>query len=224
MPEGSYPEQIPFGVDSFANNPEPRCPCLLLLDRSGSMAGAPIAELNSGLVTFKDELAADSLTMKRVEVAVITFGPVKVETVFHTVPNFFPPALEASGDTPIGAAIKQGVNMVRQRKDEYKANGIPFYRPWIFLITDGAPTDEWRSATSIIRDSEANQAFAFFAVGVQNADMNILKQISVREPLKLQGLKFRELFQWLSASMKYISQSALGAPLRLPPPRGWSEV
>ena len=47
-------DQVPFGAAEFADNPEPRCPCLLLLDTSGSMAGAPIAELNAGLVTFKD--------------------------------------------------------------------------------------------------------------------------------------------------------------------------
>src|SRR5437667_5531819 len=95
-----------------------------LLDTSGSMAGAPIAELNAGLVTFKDELAADALAMKRVEVAIITFGPVKVENDFHTVSNFFPPNLCVSGDTPMGAAIKQGLEMIKQRKEEYRTNGI----------------------------------------------------------------------------------------------------
>jgi hypothetical protein len=56
--EGALSEfdQIPFGAAEFADNPEPRCPCLLLLDTSGSMQGAPISELNRGLVAFKDEL------------------------------------------------------------------------------------------------------------------------------------------------------------------------
>ncbi|MCC7136615.1 MAG: hypothetical protein IT528_09535, partial [Nitrosomonas sp.] len=52
-------EQISFETTEFADNPEPRCPCLLLLDVSGSMQGQPIVELNAGLTTFKDELAAD---------------------------------------------------------------------------------------------------------------------------------------------------------------------
>ena len=61
-------EQITFATSDFASNPEPRCPCILLLDVSSSMSGRPINELNAGLVTFRDELLADSLALKRVEV------------------------------------------------------------------------------------------------------------------------------------------------------------
>jgi uncharacterized protein YegL len=224
MNDNTVAEQVAFGTDSFADNPEPRCPCLLLLDTSGSMNGAAINELNAGLLAFKEELSADSLAMKRVEVAVISFGPVKVENIFHTAPNFFPPLLIADGETPMGAAIKQGLELIRQRKDEYRANGISFYRPWVFLITDGAPTDEWQTAASMVRESESSKAVAFFAVGVKGANMDVLKQISVREPLKLDGLKFRELFQWLSNSMKSVSQSSPGTAVPIAPPTGWAEV
>jgi uncharacterized protein YegL len=171
-------DQIPFDAPDFVENPEPRCPCLLLLDTSHSMQGQPISELNNGLVAFKDELAADALAMKRVEVGIITFGPVATLADFHTADAFQPPRLSTSGDTPMGAAIMQGIEMVRQRKDSYKTNGISYYRPWIFLITDGAPTDQWAAAADALRQGEANNAFSFFAVGVQGADMNTLNQIS----------------------------------------------
>ncbi|MFA5221127.1 MAG: VWA domain-containing protein [Methanoregula sp.] len=216
--------QQPLGPVSFAENPEPRCPCLLLLDTSGSMAGKPIAELNAGLRTFYDELQADSLAIKRVEVALISFGPVRMISDFNTAECFLDPTLEAVGDTPLGEAITQGIDLIKKRKDEYRANGISFYRPWIFLITDGSPTDKWEQAAALVREGEHAKAFAFFAVGVQKADMNILRQISVREPLKLQGLKFREFFQWLSNSMKSASRSNPGDRILLAPPSGWSEI
>lgn len=216
--------QQPLGPVSFAENPEPRCPCLLLLDTSGSMAGRPIAELNAGLRTFYDELQSDSLAIKRVEVALISFGPVRMISDFNTAECFLDPTLEAVGDTPLGEAITQGIDLIKKRKDEYRANGISFYRPWIFLITDGSPTDKWEQAAALVREGERSKAFAFFAVGVQKADMNILRQISVREPLKLQGLKFREFFQWLSNSMKSASRSNPGDRILLAPPSGWSEI
>ena len=56
----------------FADNPEQRCPCILLLDVSGSMGGAPINALNDGLRIFKDELNQDSLAKKRVDIAIVT--------------------------------------------------------------------------------------------------------------------------------------------------------
>jgi len=220
--------QKPFGTDDFALNPEPRCPCLLLLDVSGSMSGEPITELNAGLKTFRDELVADELASKRVEVACITFGPVNVATEFETASVFQPPWLRALGDTPMGAAITSGVELVRLRKETYRSNGIAFYRPWIFLITDGAPTDAWAKAAKQVKDGEAAKAFAFFAVGVKGANIEVLKRISVREPLKLKGLHFRGLFQWLSNSMKSISRSTPGdeVPLKNPTegPEGWASI
>ena len=58
----------------FADNPEPRCPVVLLLDTSGSMQGAPVQELNGGLRAFSDALKSDRLASLRVEVAVVAFG------------------------------------------------------------------------------------------------------------------------------------------------------
>lgn len=224
MSNESIINQQPLGSVTFAENPEPRCPCLLLLDTSGSMAGQAIAELNAGLRMFYEELQSDSLAIKRVEVALVSFGPVRVISEFNTADCYLEPTLEALGDTPLGEAILKGIDLIRKRKDDYRANGISFYRPWIFLITDGTPTDDWHRAAAAVREGEASKSFAFFAIGVQKADMATLRQISVREPLHLQGLKFREFFQWLSNSMKSASRSNPGDKILLAPPSGWSEI
>lgn len=219
-------EQKPFIDAELAENPEPRCPCVLLLDTSGSMQGEPIRELNEALRLFKRELAADSMTAKRVEVAVVTFGPVELITDFVDAHSFQPPTLTARGDTPLGKATEVALEILKQRKQRLRENGIDLYRPWIFLITDGEPTDEWRHLREKIQHGEEHKSFLFFALAAGNARLDTLRQISVREPMKVSGIQFRPLFRWLSDSLKAVSHSNPGDKIGLPDykPYGWAEV
>ena len=223
----------------FTDNPEPRCPVILLLDISGSMSGSPIAELNEGLRAFEQTLKADRLASLRVEVAVITFGgtptvvngrsggaismPFDANQAFVTVDQFTAPTLTTRGDTPMGGAARQMLPLLRDRKQIYRQNGIDFFRPWVFMITDGGPTDTgWEAAADQVREEEDRKGLNFFAVGVQSADMTTLARFCKRnQPLKLKGLAFRDLFQWLSNSLSAVSQSQPGEQVALPAV-GWA--
>ena len=191
------------------------------------MRGEPIEELNAGLVAFKDEIMADSLAAKRAEIAIVTFGPPSIEQDFITADFFQPPTLSAGNDTPMGAAIALGLGMIEQRKEQYKQAGIAYYRPWIFLLTDGGPTDSWKGAANQVKQGEEESAFSFFAVGVEGANMEILAEIATRQPLQLKELRFRDMFVWLSRSMKSVSHSRPGDAVKLinpATPDGWASV
>ncbi len=214
-------------VASVAENPEQRCPCVLLLDVSGSMAGAPIAQLNTGLQDFRDSIQKNELASMRVEVAIVTFGgSVEVKQDFVTVDQFFPPNLSSGGGTPMGAAINTALDKLEERKKIYKSAGISYFRPWVFLITDGEPTDEWHEAATRIQAMEDRKGVTFFVVGVDKARMSTLEQIAPknRPPAKLNGLDFSAMFLWLSSSLGKVSDSKIGDQVALPPTSGWTST
>ena len=211
--------------EDFADNPEPRCPCVLVLDCSYSMtSNGALDELNRGITTFKGAIENNDLAAKRVEVAIVSFGAsVVVDHDFSTVDNFHPSALVANGATPMGAALEQAVDMVSQRRQVYRGNAIKSYKPWIFLITDGAPTDDITGAISKITIGEGKGDFTCFAVGVDQADMNVLSQISTkRAPLKLKGIAFEELFNWIFDSLAQVSSDDPGVESVSLPQISWA--
>jgi uncharacterized protein YegL len=216
---------MPVGLPEFFDNPENRCPVVLLLDTSGSMAGEPIQELNRGVALLREEILRDATASLRVEVAIISFGPVQLVQDFTTIDMFNPPIFEAQDVTPMGQAIEFGLDLLEKRKATYRANGIQYYRPWMFLITDGAPTDSWQNAARLVRDAEAKKRISFFAVAVEGADTTILRQIAPphRPPMKLKGLNFRELFLWLSHSLCSVSRGNINDPITLPSV-GWGTI
>ena len=189
-----------------------RCPVVLLLDVSGSMAGRPIDELNDGLRMLQQELDADSRARLAVEIAIVTFGDtVQIVNRFEPAANFNPVILEAHGGTPLGEGIGVGLDLLRQHKDHLAKGANSYYRPWFMIITDGAPTDNWISAGQRLREEEARNGLSVFAFGVDGADFSMLKQLSsYRPPIKLKGTRFKEFFQWLSSSLGSVSRSKAG--------------
>jgi len=192
------------------------------------MQGEKIDALNAGLRTLKDCLMDDQLAVKRVELAVVTFDSnVNVVHDFVTADNFNPPTLTTTGMTHMGSGIQKALDMLKERKAVYKANGVAYYRPWVMMITDGEPQGESdeivQRAIQRLTQEENDRRVAFFAVGVAGANMTRLTEIAVRTPIKLTGLNFKEMFVWLSASMATVAQSRIDDQVALPPP-GWGSV
>lgn len=206
---------------------QPHCATQLLLDTSGSMRGAKITALAEGLRAFLRETADDALAARRVELSLVTFGGgASVAHDFAPVTAYGQDLpLEANGDTPMGRALEMGMERLEQRKAVYRAQGTDYYRPWLMLITDGEPTDmrpgdpTWQRVASALREGVAARRLAFFAVGVDGANMEQLRQLCPEErpPLALKGLAFNELFVWLSRSQRVVSASRTDDTVQLPP-------
>lgn len=220
----------------IANPAHPHCPTVLVLDTSSSMSGDKIRQLNEGLRSFRDDVLGDEMASKRVELAVITFGgTVRVVHDFSPMEAFDPPILTAEGSTPMGEAILCAAELVEKRKQSYREKGIDYYRPWIFMITDGEPTDMypgdemWNRVVQCVHEGEVQKRFAFFAVGVEPAEMAVLARIMPpsRHPIKLKHGNFKEMFQWLSRSQQKVSASRVGEQVELENPvgpQGWGEI
>lgn len=209
----------------FADNPEPRCACVLLLDVSGSMHGEPISALNQGVSTYVDALLDDALASLRVETAIVPFNhSPDLEQDFATAAGVSPVSLRASGGTAIGAAAIYALDLIEERKKVYRQAGTAYYRPWIILITDGASGDDISEASRRVHAAEEAKQVAFFSVGVEGADMNELNRLAPRGALPLNGLAFGEFFQWLSASMTSVSSSRVDDEINLPDPSGWAKL
>jgi uncharacterized protein YegL len=199
------------------------------------MSGQPIAELNRGLKMFFEEVIADDFARFSVEVAIITFGGcADVKLPFRSLANFKGeigdlPELQASGDTPMGSAIRLGLGLLDKQKYEYRGHGVAYYQPWMILMTDGEPTDhEWQQEAQKAKELSEARKLVFLGIGV-GSEVNMLRLADIcptnRPPKQLQGLRFAEFFEWLSQSMAQVSRSSVGdQTVKLPPTDGWAAI
>lgn len=216
-------------------NFEQKTICCFVVDVSGSMEGNPIKELNHGLQDFHKEIIDDVATAARLEVAIVEFcDTVTTIQTPSLLENFTMPVLTTRGTTALVDGVREGINLVRARKAWYKQTGQKYLRPWIVLITDGAP-DKGQDVDGLaveIENGTKGKDYMFFPIGVQGADMKILEKISgyvqdgnknwvKQPPAMLQGLKFGEFFKWLSASMGMVAGANAGDTLQLPNTATW---
>lgn len=213
--------------NDLCQNPSSRCACMLVLDTSGSMSGAPIHELNQGLQAFVEAVQEDEMSAYSVEVGVITAGGTVREELPFTTANAIREVspLVADGITPLGAAVELALRRLEERKATYKRAGVAYYQPWLVIISDGEPTDSWQAVAQQTSALSQQRKLVVMPVGVQQANMATLGQFSSRPAKHLAGLKFREFFEWLSASMSRVSASnSTSSAVALPATDSWDAV
>ena len=230
-PFGStQPKQDDIGTGGLEYISERHVACVFLLDTSGSMSvNDAIGKLNEGLRVFKTQTMNDTTfdehTKACIDVALISFGP---DVVLHTtdgqmihrgqqfdmksafvpVSSMNPPLLSANGGTPMGEAIDWALDIIGQQKARYNEYGTPYYRPWVFCITDGEPNDSYQTTAQRLRQMENDKKVLGYCVGVESFNKNIMASIfNIERIFELRNLDFPGLFKFVSSSLTTVRNS-----------------
>ena len=186
--------------------------CVFCLDISGSMEhNDAIGQLNEGLKMFKQQTLSslDTHAKACIDVAIVTFNDnVDMIQNFAPVEDMIVPTLTASGRTAMGGALEMAMDMITQQKERYNYAGTPYFRPWIFCITDGGPNDEYLDAAERLRWMEENKKVVAYCVGVEGFRADIMKDIF--KPQNIYGLRncdFTGLFKFVSSSLDALRNS-----------------
>jgi uncharacterized protein YegL len=191
----------------------PVTPCILLLDLSGSMndpvrRGGPtrIAALNDGLRTLCASLDANSEARRRVEIAVVSVGgvespsEVKVVHEFLAVKDFKPLNFDADGETRLGEGVMVALDILKRRLDQLNAQARGVTRPWLFILSDGEPTDEdnWPIAVRMAHDAQLKKRCVVAPFLIEGADAPKLDDLVQGAVPKLRLDEFSLFFKWVS--------------------------
>ena len=199
-----------------------RLPVYLLLDCSGSMTGEPIEAVKQGVKALLMELRSDPQALETAYLSVIAFDSTARQLCPLTeLMNFKEPTLAANGVTSLGAALRLLSDCikaeVRKSSPEHKGD----WKPLVFILTDGAPTDNWLPAANELKAEKPANIIAC-AAGA-NADTSVLKQITDNVVMmnNLSAGDLAQFFAWVSGSIKMSSNSLDAKPggaIELPPP------
>ncbi|UOE43380.1 vWA domain-containing protein [Agromyces larvae] len=222
--------RLSIGADDLVDNPTPRVPVSLCLDTSSSMQGPPIQELVRGVSLFYDAIDEDEDAHDSAEINIVEFN--STAGLVHDFASIERlqriSSLTANGTTAMGAGVNLALDTLENRKATYSASGVLYYQPWLVLMTDGAPTDNIDLAARRVTDLVNAKKLTVFPIGIgPGADMRTLARFSPnRPPLRLDRLKFKEFFEWLSKSVSRVSRSTPGDAVKLDLEglAGWAEL
>lgn len=209
---------MPARIENFYRNELPpnsemKCPIVLVVDKSSSMDGDAINELNRGLKIFQTQIQNDEVAAARLDTAVIAFGSdVEVVRDFSLFEGTAIPTIEAFGCTRMVEGIREAIARIEARKAWYTQQGLQYYRPYIILITDGYPTSSEKDIEELRQDivkAVEGKRLNMWAFGVEGANMEFLQNLSVNgfPAQKLKGHNFVDFFKWLSNSFSVITSS-----------------
>lgn len=210
-------------------NPAVRCPVVLLLDTSKSMAGQPISELEEALCQFIAEVQSDVAASASVELCIITLDEKgTIQLPFTGAIDLVPCKLrlKAAGGTFTGKALERAADVICNRRTDYAQNGIFSYAPWVILMSDGKPGDKWEPAAQklLAMVDKLRMQYIGIAIG-DKANMQIMQKMLPPQPgpLKLSHVRFKEFFRWLSDSLSAVSCRCVSEQNH-PQIKKWSDV
>lgn len=213
------------GKNESFRTPE-RAKVMLALDVSPSMEGEPIRELNAGVQRFFTEIFETADLRQGLDVGIITFGE-GARLIRKPSPLTSPmaPTLETSGMTPMGAALNLALQELREYLLRAGSRRARRLMPWLVVMSDGEPNDEWEEPARIVRNYSLIRELASLPIGVgEGANMEMLTRLTTsdRPPVRLHGLRFTDFFVWLKDSLALTQGARQGSTLALPAPGDWA--
>ena len=206
----------------LANNPNPRLLICFAFDVSGSMSGHKIDEINKGLKGLLDTILENQITRYSSDIAILTFGGA-VEKIrdFGDIEKDDIENFSAGGGTPMGEAVLKALEMLEDRKKQYQKNAVSYWQPWLFLISDGAATDDIEIAAKKTCNLIKNNKLDLYSIPILPGTPDELNKFC-GTTISLEELKFEKFFEWLSQSIAGKSESTPGTEYKLPSPTSWS--
>lgn len=152
---------------------------LLLIDTSASMAGEKICAVEHAINGFIDELEG-SYEVECTDIYIVSFSDeTKIVQPFTCASNLAEIALEASGLTSLWEALSISIDLLNNQRQLYKELAITYYKPRIFLITDGTPTDFGDIVIPKLKSDIANRRYGLCVLGLPGYDENLFMFLEV---------------------------------------------